>query len=112
MTPEERRTEAFKALITKARDNELTSSEIVDCLRGIAKLNHPQGNARIELHDGGSCQLYLSSWDRHPSYRGKCIEDALTAAYDDITRIIAEDESEAEKAERDLDDAMMPGGFA
>lgn len=91
MTPEERRAEAFKALITKARDAELTSSEIVDCLRGIGKLNHPEGSARAEIHDDGLSTVWLSRYQRAPDYRGKCIEDALTAAYDDITRIIAED---------------------
>lgn len=91
MTPEERRQAAFQALIAKARDAELTSSEIEECLRGIAKLNHPQGEARIVLWSDGSCALYLSRWDQDPKYRGKCIEDALIAAHDDITRIIAED---------------------
>lgn len=91
MTPAERQKAAFDALIVKARDNELTSSEIVDCLRGVGKLNHPQGSARIELHDNGACTLYLSRWDRHPSYFGKCMEAALIAAHDDLQRIIAED---------------------
>lgn len=91
MTPEERRTEAFKALITKARDAELLSSEITDCLRGIGRLNHADGVPYMRLSANGFCSLYLSIWDREPGYTGKSIEDALIAAHDDITRIIAED---------------------
>lgn len=91
MTPEEHRTEAFKALITKARDNELTSSEIEECLRGIGELNHPGSTAEARMSGRYPAQLFLSTYDRHPQYTGKSIEDALTAAYDDIARIIAED---------------------
>lgn len=90
-SPEERRQDAFKALITKARDAELTSSEIVDCLRGIAEMNQAGGRARVEITTGADATIYLALYDRNPAYFGKCIEDALIAAHDDITRIIAED---------------------
>lgn len=92
MTPAERQASTLATLITKARDNELTSSEIVDCLHGIGKLNHPDGSsAHVRISANGFSSLCLSMWDREPKYTGRCIEDALIAAYDDLQRIIAEE---------------------
>lgn len=90
MTPEERRAEAFKALIAKARDNELTSSEITDCLRGLTVLNG-SGSARITLSDAGNATVTVGAIYGGAKYVKQCAEDALIAAHDDITRIIAED---------------------
>lgn len=98
MTPEERRTEAFKALITKARKAELTSSEIVDCLRGIAKLNHPDGGSMAQVFSDGTATITLSRHRREPQYSGRCIEEALIAAHDDIARIIAEDNAAGQES--------------
>lgn len=81
---------ALEQIITKARGEELTSSEIVDCLRGIADMNSQGSSPRLETYRDGTARLFLSRYMRAPEYGAKTVEDALIAAYDDLSRMIAE----------------------
>jgi hypothetical protein len=87
----------MSALFDKARCEELTSYEKALCLRELEDLNGTSG-AWLKFQSNERTEVFLGEASRNPEYRGKCAEEALVSAYDDLHRLIVAD-SMSEAAE-------------
>jgi hypothetical protein len=78
-------TEDISTLMAKARDGELTSSEVTECVRWIVETNAPGYEPLIQTLHSGKTTLYLNRFQQGPDFLGDRVEDVLVKAHARLT---------------------------